>query len=116
MNYLTSKNTTTKGSLGQASSADGLPTRPLAGAVGALMSSLGVLPSQTRSTAETVVCAVLAERRHSADVVELRHGKLTLEASAAETRLLRFDTDVLLGVFADRLPGGVAEIHIRTRR
>lgn len=95
---------------------DSAPARPLAGAVGALMSSLGVLPSKDRSVAEDTIGELLSARGHRADIVELRHGKLVLEASPASTRLLRFDTDVLLAELAVRLPGEVTELHIRTRR
>lgn len=92
----------------------GKPT-PLAGALAEMLGRLGVRPSDERTVAENAVTDVLAERGHQATIVELRWGCLTLEASPAATRLLRLDVDVISGLLAERIPGEVSEIHIRTR-
>lgn len=88
----------------------------LGAGLAALLGSFGVVTAETRDEAGEVIGAELAARQHLARVVELRYGRLILEAEPVAARLLGFDRDNLLAALEARLPGVVDEIQVRTAR
>lgn len=101
--------------------ADGGAAQPLAGNVlagglGNLLASFGVVPTDERDVVEDVVERELAARGHAARVLRLHYSTLYLEASAQAARFLRYDTAALLEALEQAAPGQVEHIRVRVAR
>lgn len=94
----------------------GMAAGNLSESLDALLSTLGVERTETRDQVSEAVQAELSTRGHDAQMIELRYGVLTLEASQVAAQLLQYDRDNLLAALEKELPGIVQDIKVRVRR
>jgi hypothetical protein len=82
-----------------------------------LLAHLGIVDADTRDELDTVVGEVLSELGHDVEIVELRHGVLTLRADSFQANLLAYDAERLLEAVRARLPEVTLErLVVHTRR
>ena len=88
----------------------------MAGGLGALLASFGVVSTSERDEVSDAVEAELAARGHRARVTKLRYATLHLEAGAQEARFLRYDVANILEALAGKVPGQVDRITVHVAR
>ena len=88
----------------------------VAAALNGFLSRLGIKNHDTRDQLDSFIHESLTAVHLTAEVTRIRFGELTLTATPQNAALLRYHVDPLLDALAEKFPGEITAIKIRSQR